>query len=768
MADAFPTHADLAAALRRVAAFDTLPDEALADMAAQMSVAGLADGDILVRQDDAGARLCVVLSGAIALTYSDRQGVQRALPDVEPGATFGEINAVMDAPATATARARGTTIVAALSRSGVERFAETWPAQAFEFLEALRPRLYRHRLQLSLRQSATFRTVDPAVLAELEEVCDLVPLYSGETLLRQGDPGDSLYLVVSGRIRVVRRVPGRPDVVLAELGAGETVGEMALISGEPRSADVYAIRDTQLARLTKVAFEKVLERHPKPTFTMMAGGLVTRIRNMSAGIRGNSTLSTVAVVPASPGAPLAAFAGQLADALGKLGPTLLLSSQRVDAQLGLAGASQAYDRDGGSSRLLELLAGQELEHRFVIYQSDALCSPWTERCVRQADQIVVVADATADPAPGEIETDVVSRGPAGKARRLLALVHPPGAQPSRTARWLTGRAIDRHLHLHLGDTRDFDRLARLMTGTAVGLALGGGFARGLAHLGVLRALEELDIAIDVIGGSSMGGIVGGMWALGRSPVRIVEEIATSFAKSFDDMTMPFLSFKRGGGHSRAIRGFFGDTQIEDLWIPYFCTSANLNRSELKVHMLGSLATATLASSRAPGIFPPVVIDGELHVDGGLINNTPVDVMRAFSNDGIVIGVGVSPPHELNLVKDYGHDISGWQAMWHRFNPTRGNRVYHPSILLVLMRVIELGGVSYGREKANVADLYIEPDLLPFKRNDFHRAAEMADVGHAATREALLAWLAAGAERYGARRPDLFLRPEPETRIAHTA
>ncbi len=139
----------------------------------------------------------------------------------------------------------------------------------------------------------------------------------------------------------------------------------------------------------------------------------------------------------------------------------------------------------------------------------------------------------------------------------------------------------------------------------------------------------------------------------------------------------------------------------------------------------------------------------------MINNTPVDVMRTFSNEGIVVGVDVSPPHELNLVADYGGDVSGWQAVWHRFNPTKRKRIYRPSILLVLMRVIEFGGISNGRAKAASADLYIEPDLLRFKRNEFHAAADMAKVGYAAARDALEHWLATGAAAYGTRRPDLF-------------
>ncbi|MGH9410869.1 MAG: patatin-like phospholipase family protein, partial [Vicinamibacterales bacterium] len=363
------------------------------------------------------------------------------------------------------------------------------------------------------------------------------------------------------------------------------------------------------------------------------------------------------------------------------------------------------------------------------------------RCARQADYIVIVADAAGDAAPGEIET-LVLPSHAARTGRTLALVHRDRrTTPSGTARWLASRHVDRHVHLALEDDRDCDRLARLIAGSAVGLALGGGFARGLAHLGVLRAMEELGIAVDLVGGSSMGGMIGAMWALGWDPAQIAQRTSRAFHDSFDDMTLPFLSFKKGGNHSRVLRGFFGTEQIEDLWVPYFCVSTNLNRSEVKIHSSGPLADAVLASTRAPGIFPPLVMDGELHVDGGLINNVPVDVMRSFCNNGNVVGVDVSPPHELHEIVNYGDAISGWQAAWRRFNPNREKRVYHPSILLVLMRVIEFGGISFRRQKAETADVYISPDLIRFKRNDFQEAAAIAEAGYQAARPALAAWLA---------------------------
>jgi NTE family protein/lysophospholipid hydrolase len=729
------------AVLRSIPTFSAIPDAALRELAAGMSDLVLTAGQTLIRQNESGATLCIVVSGILSVTWLDDSGVDHVLPDILPGGTVGEVSVLSDMPALATVRARGTVHLLQLARAGFDRFAARSPVGGLALIEALRPQLHRHALRFALHRTRTFRDLDPQLLTDLESELETVSLYGGEALLRAGDPGDSVYVVISGRLRVVRRTSRDVETELAELGPGETVGEMALIAGERRSADVYAVRDTHLARLSRQAIERLLARHPMATLLMLARGPVSHVRRMSSGGPAVAPIATIAIVPAGPGAPLQAFGEQLRQSLSRLGTTLLVTSAFIDARLGREGAAQAFDRHGGGSRLLEWLAAQELEHRFVVYQSDPRLTPWTERTIRQADHIVVVADAASDPHPGEIERDCLDQRAGRPLRRTLALIHRPGATPSNTARWLSGRpAIDRHLHLRLGEPGDFDRLARLLTGRAVGLVLGGGFARGLAHVGVLQALRELEIPIDVIGGSSMGAMIAAQHVLGWDGDRILDETSTAFAKSFDDLTIPFLAFKRGGKYSRLVQRFFGDARIEDLWLPYFCTSSNLNRADLKVHTAGPLAAALLATTRAPGIYPPVVIDGELHVDGGLINNVPVDVMRDFAGEGVVIGVDVSPPHELHTVHDYGEDVSGWSALWRRFTPARDRRIYRPSILLVLMRVVEFGGISYRRQKAGMADVYISPDVLRFKRNDFHAAAGLADAGYAAASQELRAWL----------------------------
>ena len=531
---------------------------------------------------------------------------------------------------------------------------------------------------------------------------------------------------------------GGEDSRVAEIGPGEIVGEMAVVTHEPRSATVVAVRDTHLARLTTAAFERFMAKHPAWAFQVVSRTLARRLQ--AAGTTRDAErrqVSTIAIVPIDRSAPTDALCQQLQRSLSQFGPAAHLTSARVDEHLGRPGIAQAYERGGRNVRVVEWLASQEIEHRFVLYESDSFLSPWTERCIRQADHIILVGHGDADPALGEIETELLAApGNGSLARRWLVLVHEEG-EPSGTKRWLQLRNVERHYHVRLRDGRGIDRLARLLTGRAVGLTLGGGFARGLAHLGVFRAFDESGVPVDVVGSASMGAIVGGLWAMGWDRDRIMREVCEACTDHFGDLTFPFLAFKRGGATSKRIRALFGDTQIEDLWTPFFCISANLNRSELKVHTQGSLAKAVLATTRSPGVFPPIVYEGELHIDGGVINNVPVDLMKPFCNQGLTIGVDVSPPHQLHPVRDYGDDVSGWSSFWRRCNPFSKKSLYTPSILIVMIRTLEYSGISYKNVRLGSADIYVYPDVLEFKRTDFHRAADIAQAGYDCARTMLV-------------------------------
>jgi len=487
---------------------------------------------------------------------------------------------------------------------------------------------------------------------------------------------------------------------------------------------------------------------------MLARKLAERLRDTTAGHqRRGRTVSTIAIIPAHAATPAGEFCDRLASALSAFGPTLHLTGDIVDKHLGHEGIVQTYEFAGSNIRIVEWLSNQELTHTYVLYEADPFLSPWTERCIRQADHILILAEGDADPAPGDIETELLHPNEGRyMARQWLVLVHGE-SDPSGTGKWLDARHVDRHFHVRLSDVNTVQRLARFLTGRAIGLTLGGGFARGLAHAGVFRAMADLGVPVDAIGGASMGAMVGALRAMAWDADKIIRETCAACAGAFNDLTFPFIAFKTGRKFSEALRKLYHDIQIEDLWLPFFCISANLNRSELKIHARGSLAKAILAGTRAPGVFPPIVYEGELHVDGGVINNVPVDIMKSFSSNGIAVGVDVSPPHELNVVGDYGDVISGWGAFWKRFHPFSRHRKYTPSILLVMIRTLEFSGIAYKNLRIEFADIYMYPDLLKFKRTDFHMASQIAQAGYDCARASVLKWLATSAVAR-TMRPDL--------------
>lgn len=402
------------------------------------------------------------------------------------------------------------------------------------------------------------------------------------------------------------------------------------------------------------------------------------------------------------------------------------------------------------TKLIEWLGEQELEHDYVVYQCDEVASPWTRRALRQAEHVLIVGSVPGDPSLGEIEARILSESPAADMRRrTLVLVHEDEREPTGTADWLRLRDVSAHHHVRLDAPADFERLARFLTGRAFGLTLGGGAARGLAHVGVFRALDELGIVVDAIGGASIGSVLAAQWAQGWDYEAMVRETCLAGAVTLKDFTLPSIAFTRGRKFSRMIRNFNGDRQIEDLRVRFFCVSSNLNRAQVKVHREGSLAKAVLASTRTPGVFPPIVYDGDLHVDGGVLNNVPVDVMAEFSNGGHVVGVDVSPPHELSLTSDYGDEFSGWRAFWRRHRPfTKGANI--PRLLTILVRSAEFGGIAYKKSKVALADLYLCPSLLRFKRTDFHAAEQIVEIGYQFARPELEKWLERSANE-GSRR-----------------
>jgi predicted acylesterase/phospholipase RssA/CRP-like cAMP-binding protein len=585
------------------------------------------------------------------------------------------------------------------------------------------------RLLAALRRSSLFQSLSDRELAALDVQSIPVALMSGEVLFRQGDPGDSLYIVISGRLVVSHRSDDHTERIVAELGHGEIVGEMGLVCNEARSATVVASRDTHLARLTAAGLDSLTAKHAKPIYSAIIRQLAARLRNETAGADTRKPAPIcVAIAGLSPDVPLAAFTECLTDAVSSTQTTLRLNSDRVDGLFGIAGAAQARPEDATHARLADWLSGQETHYRKLVYEADAFDSNWTARCLRQADVILLVARARDAPARGRERAEELARfGTSNKPTVLVLLQDGEGSSPRGSREWTRSVNVSRHFHVRMGSRSDFARLARFLNDRSVGLTLGGGFARGIGHIGVIRAIRELDIPVDMVGGTSMGAIIAGQCAFEWDWREMLEITCRRSPEALRrDYTLPFVSFLSGRKFSRVITSIAGDLDIEDAWLPFFCVSANLTRAEMKVHSSGNAARSVIASTRAPGLFPPISWDDELLVDGGLVNMVPSDVMRNFVGQGTVMSVDVSPVVEYGK-PDFGLSFSGWQALRRRFRLFSG-RERIPGMMELLMRSLEFGRAPSARLKHR-ADAYLTLPLSGFRYRDFHRGAEMADISY---------------------------------------
>lgn len=596
----------------------------------------------------------------------------------------------------------------------------------------------------ALERSRLF-ALDAASFQDLLGALEYLTLDSGERLFQRGDVGDSLYIVVSGRVRVAVTGEDGRERRIADLGPGQAVGEMALLTGEPRTATVYAVRDSQLARLSQAAFDRLLERHARSLMSSFTRTVVARLSN-SGGVSARhaaGSFSTLAIVPVDSSVSLEPFSRDLATAFATLGETLHLSSAGVDAALGRPGVAQTPRDTADTAHLVAWLSEREFAHRYTLYQADPAPTEWTRRCIRQADHILLVGQAGSSPKLGELETALLGAdGGAVRTLRSLALVYTPEhPTPHGTSAWFAGRQLQRHHHVRAGNPEDFGRLARFLAGRALGLVLGGGGARGFAHAGVIRALREAGLPIDVVGGTSAGALFAAEWALGWDPDTMVQRTQTAFRGLFDP-TLPLVSILSGGKGMRAIRDLVGERDIEDLWVPFFAVSANLTRAEVAIHSQGPLLLGVLASNGAPGIYPPLVQAGDLLVDGAVLNNVPVDVMVPFVGGGTIIAVDVSPPVDLAQTVDYGlNGLSGWRVLWSRLNPF-ASAIRLPTVMDIIMRTTELGSIAHNRKvMAGLSDLYLRPPTAQWALFDYQRGADIAAAAYPYALDEIKRWQA---------------------------
>jgi predicted acylesterase/phospholipase RssA/CRP-like cAMP-binding protein len=753
-----PNH--LATILSKAPAFADLSSATRQRIASLLREQSLAAGQVLEREGDPGNALFLVIEGSIGITQRNNDlGATTYLGSRGPGEVAGELELLTGQPRAATMTAEEATVVAGLSHADFELLSREFPHEIETLVAWMWGELRSYQIKAAISDSPLFKNLSAEAKSELEHSLDWTVLPSGATLFLEGDSGDAMYLILNGRIQLFRRKSDGEDrreifdplcqQLLAELGKGDTLGEMALLTHEPRSATAYALRDTHLAFLHRSSFDRLIAAYPQEMLQSFTHQMAERLREQNRDRwPGNKPPVSIAVLVCSPMAK--GFAADLAKALSAFETTLHLNRASISS----FSSDRAVAADAGETSLLAWLNEQEARYQHVIYEADAMEDRWTFRCLRQADVLLLAADAEDDPVAIAATFHSLLRRADSTTVPTLVLFHGVGSRlPSNTVGWRSATAATRHWHIRHGFAGDVSRIARFLTGRSIGLALGGGFAFGLAHIGVIQAMREMDIPIDFVGGTSMGAIIALACAIHFSRDQMLEIMQKGCAHSLKgDYTVPIVSLLTGKKVAHSIGSYVGDCDIEDLWLPYFAISASLVHASMVIHSRGNALRSALASSRAPGIFPPLGWDGDVLVDGGLVNNVPSDVMRGEVGPGTVIAVDVSRDTDVWVQGQFDMHLSGWKVFRNKVSPFSG-RPKSVTIADILSRMMRLGGVAHQRQIRASADLYLTPPLEKFTFRDFSRGEEIAQIGYHDARAELEQWIARhGRPWEGAARP----------------
>lgn len=555
----------------------------------------------------------------------------------------------------------------------------------------------------ALLRAAFLKDAPPEALAAIEEAVEWISIPGGWPVFETGDAADAIYFVISGSLGAFRREPDGHHELLGYIRPGEPFGEMALIAGEPHGNSVYTLRDSELFRIERGAFNRLIRAHPALMNSLARVMLYRTRQTKRPGRRTNARLFTF--VATSPTIDLTYRARTLRESIQKLG------------------RSCAIVQEGQYDLTSNFCDELENKHDVVILLSRIEDSAWFRFCMRQADRLVVFGRTDARPS-----TPLIPQEP--NAVRQMQLVDVvllrhgddrPAATPSE---WMAAANAARIFYWRNVDPDDCMRFARTLTGQSVGLVLSGGGARAYAHIGVVRALREARIPLDFLGGASMGAVVAACVAMGWSDDEIEARIRKAFVESnpLNDYVLPVVALTEGRKVDERLADNFGDVNIEDMRTPFFCVSTDLVAGKTLVHRAGRLRKHLRASISLPGILPPVVDGERILVDGAVLNNFPVDVMQDFHR-GFTIGCDVARQTALTP-EDYidPPPFMGWVAQ-------HGLRAA-PPIAGLLMRSATLPMDIRG--VAGEPDMLILPDLRAVDLRDWRRYDDAVIAGYEAT------------------------------------
>ena len=487
-----------------------------------------------------------------------------------------------------------------------------------------------------------FKGIDEKVISSCYKRGLVFELSAGEELFSQGSSADALYIVLKGQMLAIGYdSAGKTEQICGIIQSGEMLGDMGLISGKPRLLTVRAQRDSTLFKLEREQFDTLMTEYPEILLPIVRR-VICRYRQTFKKNQKLHFQQSVLFMSANEHVDIKTFIEFVQQSLSQSDrKAIVVQETDMLAQFG---------NNASRVEITQWLSKIEADYSLVFYHCNSYDSAWFHYCIELADRFIILADSNTKARYSKQLLQTIQLPEFSDSVFELVLLHHQGGSTSgQVMPWLQPIDYYRHHHIILNDNETIFRFYRFMNGTARALVLSGGATRGWAHIGALRAFSENNMDFDLVGGTSIGSSVAAFYAMGLEYEQISEIVDKFMQANIDsvklrNLTLPIVSFSSSRDSTRFLQESFSEKRIEELQRLFFCISCNLNKHKEVVHTQGLLWEAIRASCSMPGISPPMVMDGMLHIDGGVMNNLPTDVARSQLD-----GVGHVTAVDLSLV-----------------------------------------------------------------------------------------------------------------------
>lgn len=579
-----------------------------------------------------------------------------------------------------------------------------------------------------LNQHKIFSCLTENTIDQLINKFSKIELKYDSTLFRQGDTPDAIYLLASGKLVASKITTYHQFKTVGHIEQGEVVGELAALANEPYPYTVKALRDCVIYKLEKKEFLCLCYEYPSCMFETVRPAIV-HSHNMTQLLSEDNTPYSAVIIPANKHVSMDAFAEKFIS-IATLNNDIILLSDYIHHDYPIDDIEKLNEK-------INTIEQNKKSSQKIIFLLKSNHTPLAKIGLNKSEKIYLVANALSEPSIDPIIMERINKNKIDtQSLPHLIITHPSTTQmPRHTSTWLTATPFNMHHHVRLDNPRHFERLMRFIQDKPYGLTLGGGGTRGWGHIGVIKALCDQKHPIDFIGGTSVGAIISGCYAMRESYEDTYTKFSTivSMSKhsiSWRSVTLPIVSIFDSKSFTNANYQVFENILIEDLWLPYFCVSSNLTNYSEEIHRSGLLWEKTRASSSIPGLIPPMIIDGDIHFDGGLLNNLPVDIMwQLVGKKGKVIGVELNSSMQDNHKYHFPPIFSFKQAITTKIGVNK-EAYQFPRLVDIFLGGLLVGSSAKAKQNGQSATILINLSLRKFRLLKFSQkqAQKMIEIG----------------------------------------